>query len=220
MSFGDLSHWLSSFDRSLFLSLSLSFATSTSTLTTTTTLRMAFSTLQAPCVKWSLRTLQLTCMPVVSTRILAMSSRKCQHALFSSVRSDKPGRRSDKPERRPKTFDSTSHRNKPAVTHSHLDGIAVPDLDRTTPVRDWNKKNLIGLSRQQLKDELGSVPGIKSYTADQIWRFLYQRGVTTIDDMLNIPSGIKDELKTKYTIDYGRVVVSHWRTALSVWAVG
>lgn len=119
--------------------------------------------------------------------------------------------RSEPHAKRPRTFDSTSHRNKPAVVYPVLDKPAVSTSDYTAPVRDWNKKNLIGLSRQQLKEELGSVPGIKSYIADQIWRFLYQRGVTSIDEMLNIPKDVKDELKSKYTIDYGRIVVSYRR---------
>ncbi|KAG0360100.1 hypothetical protein BGZ54_009703 [Gamsiella multidivaricata] len=107
--------------------------------------------------------------------------------------------------RRPRTFDSTSHRNKPVSVSPRL------DLTQSTPssTRDWDKKNLIGLSLQQLKDELTTIPGVKSYTASQIWRFLYQRGVTSIDDMLNVPMAIRDELKEKYTIDYGRIVSDH-----------
>ncbi|GJJ71578.1 23S rRNA (adenine2503-C2)-methyltransferase [Entomortierella parvispora] len=120
---------------------------------------------------------------------------QCQLALFSTKRSEHP--------KRPKTFDSTSHRNKPVS--QPLD-FSLSISDHTAPVRDWNKKNLIGLSKQQLKEELETIAGTKSYTADQIWRFIYQRGVTSIDDMLNIPKGIKDDLKEKYTIDYGRVV--------------
>ncbi|KAG0306015.1 hypothetical protein BGZ98_003111 [Dissophora globulifera] len=105
---------------------------------------------------------------------------------------------------RPRTFDSTSHRNKPALVKPDFSSVAA-----TTPVRDWNKKNLIGLGLQQLKDELSTVPGVKSYTALQIWRFLYQRGVTSFDDMHNIPLAVRDELKETYTIDYGRVVSDH-----------
>ncbi|KAF9105289.1 hypothetical protein BGX27_009697 [Mortierella sp. AM989] len=106
--------------------------------------------------------------------------------------------------RRPRTFGSTSHRNKPTTLapQSKLGPT-------TTPTRDWNKKNLIGLSLQQLKDELNTISGVKSYTASQIWRFIYQRGVSSIDEMLNIPKDIKEELNEKYTIDYGRVMSDH-----------
>ncbi|KAF9991054.1 hypothetical protein BGZ75_006008 [Mortierella antarctica] len=106
---------------------------------------------------------------------------------------------------RPRTFDSTSHRNKPAVVDPRLDAAGAV----LTPTRDWNKKNLIGLSLDQLKSELQSVPGVKSYTAAQIWRFLYQRGVTSIDEMFNIPKAVRDELQDQYTINYGRVVSDH-----------
>ncbi|KAF9200841.1 hypothetical protein BGZ49_008925 [Haplosporangium sp. Z 27] len=75
--------------------------------------------------------------------------------------------------------------------------------------RDWNKKNLIGLSLQQLKDEIQTIPGVKSYTAMQIWRFLYQRGVSSINEMLNIPKDVREDLNEKYTIDYGRVISDH-----------
>ncbi|KAF8937328.1 hypothetical protein EDD21DRAFT_373269 [Dissophora ornata] len=107
--------------------------------------------------------------------------------------------------RRPRTFDSTSHRNKPAVVEPLLD-LMDP---AAAPTREWDKKNLIGISLQQLKDELKTITGAKSYTASQIWRFLYQRGVSSIDEMLNIPKDVKDQMNEKYTIDYGRVVSDH-----------
>jgi len=156
---------------------------------------MSLSTL---CARWAFRPRHIGSLPAVKRRILASSCVQCQHALFSTKRSEHV--------KRPKTFDSTSHRNKPVSQPSEF---TLSSSDHTAPVRDWDKKNLIGLSKQQLKEELDSVAGTKSYTADQIWRFLYQRGVTSIDDMLNIPKDIKDDLKEKYTIDYGRVVVSH-----------
>ncbi|KAG0280918.1 hypothetical protein BGZ95_007953 [Linnemannia exigua] len=125
---------------------------------------------------------------------------RCHIAAYSSLRSN------DVSSRRPRTFDSTSHKNKPVKVDPHLDTV---HLSNSTPVRDWDKKNLIGLSLDQLKEELKSISGVKSYTAGQIWRFLYQRGVSSIDEMLNIPKSIKDELNEKYTINYGRVVSDH-----------
>lgn len=90
--------------------------------------------------------------------------------------------------------------------------MAVPaklfmDLDSLPPTRDWDKKNLIGLSVSDLEGVVGTIPGAKSYTASQIWRFIYNRGVSTIDEMHNIPKDVKDTLKEKYTIDYGRILV-------------
>ncbi|KFH67096.1 cfr family radical SAM enzyme [Podila verticillata NRRL 6337] len=110
--------------------------------------------------------------------------------------------------KRPRTFDSTSHRNKPAALPLHL-APKAPSAKATTPTRDWNKKNLIGLTLDSIQETIKGIPGVKSYTAAQIFRFLYQRGVTSIDDMLNIPTSVKDELKEHYTIDYGRVVTDH-----------
>ncbi|KAG0086695.1 hypothetical protein BGZ93_011364 [Podila epicladia] len=97
--------------------------------------------------------------------------------------------------------------NKPAA----LPLLAQPKAlsKATTPTRDWNKKNLIGLTLESIQETIKDIPGIKSYTATQIFRFLYQRGVTSIDEMLNIPTSVKDELKEHYTIDYGRVVTDH-----------
>ncbi|KAG0345990.1 hypothetical protein BG004_002686 [Podila humilis] len=116
------------------------------------------------------------------------------------------------PSKRPRTFDTTSHRNKPAALTQPL-RMALPQasviVHATTPARDWNKKNLIGLSLDDIQETIKPIPGVKSYTAAQIFRFLYQRGVTSIDDMLNIPKSLKDELKDRYTIDYGRIVTDH-----------
>ncbi|KAF9945902.1 hypothetical protein BGZ65_010240, partial [Modicella reniformis] len=106
---------------------------------------------------------------------------------------------------RPRTFGPTSHRNGPKAMPIN----PLLDLDTAPSIRDWDKKNLIGLSMQKLQEELGAIPGIKSYTVLQIWRFLYQRGVSAIDDMHNIPKDVKEALKEKYTIDYGRVVSDH-----------
>ncbi|KAG0221839.1 hypothetical protein B0O80DRAFT_502407 [Mortierella sp. GBAus27b] len=103
---------------------------------------------------------------------------------------------------RPRTFGPTSHRKKPldVPLNPHL------DLDVTPPTRDWDKKNLIGLGISKLREELSMIPGVKSFTASQIWRFLYSRGVSTIDEMHNIPKDLRDTLKEKYTISYGRIV--------------
>ncbi|KAG0067228.1 hypothetical protein BGZ92_005164 [Podila epicladia] len=128
---------------------------------------------------------------------------RTQQSLYSTVRTQE---RNNLP-KRPRTFDSTSHRNKPAA----LPLLAQPKAlsKATTPTRDWNKKNLIGLTLESIQETIKDIPGIKSYTATQIFRFLYQRGVTSIDEMLNIPTSVKDELKEHYTIDYGRVVTDH-----------
>ncbi|KAF9392506.1 hypothetical protein CPC16_003223 [Podila verticillata] len=128
---------------------------------------------------------------------------RTQQSQYSTVRAQ------EKPlPKRPRTFDSTSHRNKPAALPLHL-APKAPSAKATTPTRDWNKKNLIGLTLDSIQETIKGIPGVKSYTAAQIFRFLYQRGVTSIDDMLNIPTSVKDELKEHYTIDYGRVVTDH-----------
>ncbi|KAG0323507.1 hypothetical protein BG000_002611 [Podila horticola] len=128
---------------------------------------------------------------------------RTQLSLYSTVRTQE---RNHLP-KRPRTFDSTSHRNKPAA----LPLLAQPKAPSkaATPTRDWNKKNLIGLTLESIQDTIKDISGVKSYTAAQIFRFLYQRGVTSIDEMLNIPLSVKDELKEHYTIDYGRVVTDH-----------
>ncbi|KAF9421499.1 hypothetical protein BGZ94_008815 [Podila epigama] len=113
--------------------------------------------------------------------------------------------------KRPRTFESTSHRNKPAseTTHLHLAPKTQATEAVRTPKRDWNKKNLIGLDIASLQEIVQPIAGAKSYTAAQIFRFLYQRGITSIDDMFNIPLSVREELNEHYTIDYGRVVTDH-----------
>lgn len=53
-------------------------------------------------------------------------------------------------------------------THA-LKSFAVPNL----PPR---QKNLIGLTLNELQQELATVPGAKPYTAKQVWSFLYRHG--------------------------------------------
>ncbi|KAI8137640.1 radical SAM enzyme [Fennellomyces sp. T-0311] len=67
------------------------------------------------------------------------------------------------------------------------------------------KKNLIGLSLDQIKRELQPLSAAKPYTALQIWQQMYRHGSTQFNQMTNLPTGLREELNQHYTIDYGRV---------------
>lgn len=71
------------------------------------------------------------------------------------------------------------------------------------------KKSLIGLSRSQLKDELQAI-GVPENQAKmrvhQIWHWLYVRGVTDFDEMLNLGKELRSNLKQVYSITHPEIV--------------
>lgn len=71
------------------------------------------------------------------------------------------------------------------------------------------KKSLIGLRRSQLKDELQAI-GVPENQAKmrvhQIWHWLYVRGVTDFDEMLNLGKELRSNLKQVYSITHPEIV--------------
>ncbi|KAI9495992.1 radical SAM enzyme, Cfr family protein [Zychaea mexicana] len=67
------------------------------------------------------------------------------------------------------------------------------------------KKNLIGLTLEQVKHELQAAPTVKPYTALQIWQHMYRHGSTSFRTMTNLPTTLRDHLHSHYTLDYGHV---------------
>lgn len=89
-------------------------------------------------------------------------------------------------------------------THA-LKSFAVPNL----PPR---QKNLIGLTLNELQQELATVPGAKPYTAKQVWSFLYRHGCKDFDLMSNIPKSVIANLKQHYEINYGEIKLDKMST--------
>lgn len=74
---------------------------------------------------------------------------------------------------------------------------------------DEQKKRLIGLSRTQLKEELQAI-GVPENQAKmrvhQIWHWLYVRGVTDFDEMLNLGKELRAKLEQFYSITHPEIV--------------
>ncbi len=68
-----------------------------------------------------------------------------------------------------------------------------------------NKKNIIGLSREQLKQELESI-GEKSFRVKQLWHWLYNRGVTDFSLMSSISKPLQEKLGELFEIKRPLVV--------------
>lgn len=69
------------------------------------------------------------------------------------------------------------------------------------------KKNIVGLSLQQLQHELATIPEARKYTAQQVWEHMYRRGITDFQDMTNLSKTLRSELEARYKIHYGFVQV-------------
>lgn len=69
------------------------------------------------------------------------------------------------------------------------------------------KKNLIGLSLEQLQHELATIPEARKYTAQQVWEHMYRRGITDFQGMTNLSKTLRSELDSRYKIHYGHVQV-------------
>ncbi len=72
-------------------------------------------------------------------------------------------------------------------------------------------KNLIGLTKKELTQELVNI-GEKPFRAEQIWHFIYVRGVQDFDLMSNISKPTRDLLKKNFSLL--RPAISFDKTAL------
>ncbi|KAI8578568.1 hypothetical protein K450DRAFT_246406 [Umbelopsis ramanniana AG] len=90
-----------------------------------------------------------------------------------------------------------------AVSRSYFSTQAIRSF--AVPNADPKRKNLIGITYQELQLELASIPGIKTYTADQIWSFMYKQGYSDFDLMSSIPKQLSAKLKEQFVIDYGEI---------------
>lgn len=74
---------------------------------------------------------------------------------------------------------------------------------------DESKKPLIGLSREKLADELLSIGVPANQTrmrVNQLWNWLYIRGVNHFDAMLNVSKDLRAKLAENYSIAHAEIV--------------
>ena len=67
------------------------------------------------------------------------------------------------------------------------------------------KKELIGLSKEELAAELESI-GEKPFRAKQLWQWIYFRGETDFDKMSNLSKDLRSKLKESYAISRPKIV--------------
>lgn len=61
-------------------------------------------------------------------------------------------------------------------------------------------KNLIGLSREEFNTEIIAM-GEKSFRANQLWEWIYNKGVKSFDEMTSISAKFREELKSRYNLN-------------------
>lgn len=69
------------------------------------------------------------------------------------------------------------------------------------------KTNLVGMTLEEIQQEIIGLEPAKKYTALQIWQHMYKKGHTQFDDMPNLSKDMKQVLNHKYEIDYGEIKV-------------
>ncbi len=74
-----------------------------------------------------------------------------------------------------------------------------------------NKINLIGLSRDELKEHLVS-RDVPAYRVQQLWNWLYHHGVITFDRMVNIPKPVRQLLSDSFVIERPKIATAQAST--------
>ncbi len=66
------------------------------------------------------------------------------------------------------------------------------------------RKNLIGLSREQLAEEMAAI-GEKPFRVKQVWHWLYHRGATDIAEMSTLSKAMREKLAQDYYVGRPKV---------------
>ena len=61
-------------------------------------------------------------------------------------------------------------------------------------------KNILNYSYEELSKELEGF-GAKNFVVNQLWNWIYCRGIKNFDDMLNISKSLREKLKENFTLD-------------------
>jgi 23S rRNA (adenine2503-C2)-methyltransferase len=89
--------------------------------------------------------------------------------------------------------------------------IALAPLEKT-PLESYvppAKPSLVGLSRAELAEQLGAIgvaPAQRKMRVQQLWHWIYVRGVQSFDEMTSISKEMRAELDTHFTVARPEVV--------------
>ena len=85
---------------------------------------------------------------------------------------------------------------------------------------DDPRPNLIGMDRADLAEALAPL-GVKRFRADQIFQWIYNRGLTEFDGMTNLSKGLRADLAERFRIDRPRIDAHQVSTdGTQKWLVG
>lgn len=73
------------------------------------------------------------------------------------------------------------------------------------------KKELIGLTFDELKEELISI-GEKPFRAKQLWQWIYNKGETDFDKMSSLSKDFRSKLAQSYTVTHPKIVAEQTST--------
>ncbi|MCH2038260.1 MAG: hypothetical protein MK137_06685, partial [Rickettsiales bacterium] len=91
------------------------------------------------------------------------------------------------------------------IRTSDLSNETNADLQQPKTETNTAKKQLIGLSREELKNELVSL-GEKPFRTKQIWNWIYNYGAQSFDEMTNLSKDLRNTLNESYTIERPKIV--------------
>ena len=77
--------------------------------------------------------------------------------------------------------------------------VIKPTLNAAAPSSD-GRKALIGLSRDELYDELEPF-GVQKFRARQLWHWIYFRGAKNFAEMTTLAKSLREELETHFTLE-------------------
>ncbi|QQG35576.1 MAG: 23S rRNA (adenine(2503)-C(2))-methyltransferase RlmN [Micavibrio aeruginosavorus] len=88
---------------------------------------------------------------------------------------------------------------------SHAGKFSAPRVDAS------GRMALIGLSLPEMQDAL-SIHNLPKFRAKQVWNWIYQRGLTSFEDMSNLPKDMRSLLCDYYSIERPAVVAEQKST--------
>ena len=91
-----------------------------------------------------------------------------------------------------------------------IDGIEkTPDILVPAPLADGVKPSLAGLGRSEISEKLagiGVLPRELRMRTGQIWHWIYHRGATSFDEMLNVSKDMRAVLNEHFTLERPQIV--------------
>lgn len=86
------------------------------------------------------------------------------------------------------------------MMHSESEQTPLPAASSLSPRAEPEKRNLIGLSREEMAGALASI-GAEKFRTRQVWHWIYHRGVTSFAEMTSIAKPMQKQLDEHFTID-------------------